>query len=121
LIPSGVQLWYKDVVLVTNERLFYCSTISVYVFRLSDYALERILTGHQSAITALKSSPHLPMIASSSLDQSIRLWDVTNGKCIKVVNTTQGGDFKPIALDWNVATHAELACSGRKGIRIKIL
>jgi WD40 repeat protein len=99
---------------VSHDRLFYCSSLAIYVYRLKDYSLERIITGHTIAISTIRASLFNPIIATSALDQTIRFWDVASGKCIKVVNTS--GDFKPFTFDLSYATHAELACGGKKGI-----
>ncbi len=117
MIPSGVQLWYKHVIAVSNRKLIYCSTIAVYVISLSNFTVERILTGHSMAITGVTKSPYFPnLIATSSLDQSIKVWDIDTGKELKSLATTDGASgFKPLCIDWNPVSETEIVCGGFKG------
>ncbi|KAL9656103.1 hypothetical protein ABK040_007721 [Willaertia magna] len=119
LIPSGAQQWYKRTIALSNNRLIYCSTIAIYIYNIIDYRLERILTGHTLAITAIVVCPHSPnLVASSSLDQSIRIWDMNDGKIIKVIDTKQGnfGQFKPLCIDWSFVDQYQIVCAGKRGI-----
>jgi small GTP-binding protein len=47
--------------------------------------LRKILSGHTASINQLKWSPNGRYLASSSNDKSIRIWDLTNGKCVSVL------------------------------------
>ncbi|KAG2385897.1 hypothetical protein C9374_003046 [Naegleria lovaniensis] len=115
LIPSGAQLWYKRIITVTHGRLIYCSTIAIYVYNLNDFRLERILTGHSMAITGVVASPHTPhLIATSSLDQTLRVWDITDGKTVKVVDL-KSIQFKPYCIEWSHTDRYQLIIGSKKG------
>jgi WD40 repeat protein len=118
LIASGVQEWYSGVICCLNEKFVYCSTLALYIYRLTDHSLQRILTGHEKAITGIAKSPFVPnLVVTTSLDKTMKLWDVENGKMIKSI--TIDGDFKPTSLDWNPHSQFEIAVGGKKGhIRI---
>ncbi|KAL5632099.1 hypothetical protein ACGC1H_000202 [Rhizoctonia solani] len=45
------------------------------------------LNGHMGSITSLALSPHCTHIASGSDDQTVRLWDVENGKMLRCLET----------------------------------
>ena len=87
---------------------------------MSDFRLERILTGHGMAITGVAVSPHSPyLIATASLDQTIRVWDITDGKTIKVVDL-KSSQFKPYCIDWSCTDSYQLVVGGKKGA-IKVI
>ncbi len=48
--------------------------------------LKRILRGHESWISRIAWSPHGQFLASPSDDETIRIWDVEQGACLKVLN-----------------------------------
>ena len=48
--------------------------------------LRCICRGHQGTIGRIAWSPCGRFIASPSTDQTIRIWDANNGKCLKVLN-----------------------------------
>src|SRR5437016_3187788 len=51
------------------------------------FKLRHTLRGHTGAINRLSWSPNGQMLASSSEDRTVRIWDATNGLC---VNTLEG-------------------------------
>ena len=58
------------------------------LFRLWDVAARkciRVLEGHNSKIWSVAFSPNGRTIASGSEDETIRVWNVDNGACIKVL------------------------------------
>lgn len=115
MISSGVQEWNTGVVCAGNGRFIYCSTLAIYVYRLNDYTLERILTGHEKSINCISKCPfHPSVIATGAQDRTIRLWDVDSGRCIKKIDLK--GDFIPYCIDWNPNNEMEIACGGRTGV-----
>lgn len=47
--------------------------------------LRTILTGHSGAVTSVAFSPCGHLLASSSMDETIKLWAVQTGECIKTL------------------------------------
>jgi len=45
----------------------------------------RIFSGHQGAITAISFSPDGRLLASASLDRSVRLWDIATRKNLRIL------------------------------------
>jgi WD40 repeat protein len=60
------------------------------------------LQGHQSLVWSVAFSPTQSLLASSSVDQTIRLWDIGTGQCIKVLEGHTGAV-------WSVA----FSCDGK--------
>jgi WD40 repeat protein len=62
----------------------------IYLLRLEDGQVERVLKGHKDLIIALAYSPDGKRLASSAEDASIRIWDPTTGKVERVLETNIG-------------------------------
>ena len=53
------------------------------VFRCATWRVECVLTGHERTPWTVKFHPHNNrLLASGSLDQSVRIWDVTSRQCL---------------------------------------
>ena len=52
----------------------------MYVWFLKTGRLLDVLPGHEGPVTSLAFSPTDPILASSSWDKTVRLWDVYDGK-----------------------------------------
>lgn len=51
----------------------------------SAFAPPQVLKGHENAVAAIDVSPNGNLIATASLDHTVRLWDARNGKAIRVL------------------------------------
>lgn len=49
------------------------------------WKLERTLKGHDNRVTALTLLQPSGLLASASLDQSVRVWNLTSGKCLRSI------------------------------------
>ncbi|NJR63862.1 MAG: hypothetical protein HC769_36940 [Cyanobacteria bacterium CRU_2_1] len=74
-----------------------CLDSSIWLWDMQEYTCLKVLQGHTSGIWSVAFSPILPnlscllgvegfLLASGSDDQTIRLWDVRDGKCLKVLH-----------------------------------
>lgn len=54
------------------------------VFLINQDAV-RILKGHTNYVFCCNYNPQSNLIVSGSFDESVRVWDVKKGKCIKVL------------------------------------
>lgn len=61
-------------------------TGKIWIWRVSDWSLVETIQAHAADIYALKFSPDGQLIASGSLDDTVRLSDVTLGAVVKVLN-----------------------------------
>mmetsp|Transcript_2916 Transcript_2916/g.4234 ORF Transcript_2916/g.4234 Transcript_2916/m.4234 type:complete len:1247 (+) Transcript_2916:67-3807(+) len=113
LISSGIQKWNKRVLYAGGNKLIFCSTLAIYVYRLDNFSLERILTGHSSPIISITQSPHdNHFIATASSDQTIKIWDINSGQLIK---TVEGLTSAPLDIDWSPVDKYEILIGSRKG------
>jgi len=51
--------------------------------------LLRVLQGHKGTINSIAWSPDGRLLASPSADQTIRLWDVATGECVRILQDGQ--------------------------------
>lgn len=56
----------------------------IYLYAMSKAAPQRIFVGHSSGIVSLLIHPNSEYIASASLDETIRLWSITQGCCVRL-------------------------------------
>jgi WD40 repeat protein len=81
LVPSGSQGWFSRTIGGGGDHFAYASTLALYVYRLSDFTLSSVLTGHQRTITGLAWNHRNPsQFVSLGSDAKLLLWDVLEGK-----------------------------------------
>lgn len=71
--------------------------------------LQAILSGHVDEIQCLALSPDATVLASSSSDRTIRLWDIGSGRC---VGSLCGHEEAATALVWNLDGTELISVSG---------
>lgn len=84
-----------------------------FFFSLSPYRLWatdhhqplRIFAGHLSDVTCTRFHPNSNYLATGSADRTVRLWDVLNGNCVRILTghkvrrrKDQGGDLEITAM-----------------------
>eukprot|EP01028_Stygiella_incarcerata_P000125 TRINITY_DN1016_c0_g1_i1.p1 TRINITY_DN1016_c0_g1~~TRINITY_DN1016_c0_g1_i1.p1 ORF type:complete len:1336 (+),score=244.49 TRINITY_DN1016_c0_g1_i1:78-4010(+) len=114
LVPSGSQPWSRFMCSLTSEHFIYCSSLATYVFRLPQFTLQHLLTGHQKTITGLaacRTNPHV--IATSSVDRTIRVWDIDKGVEIGNMSTEQ---HDPRCLEWTHHSSYHFASASARGV-----
>ncbi len=101
LVPSGCQGWFSRVVGGGGGHFAYASTLAVYVYRVADYSLSSVLTGHQRTITGLSWSVANPrFFATSGADLKLVMWDAHLGQQVLSRMLTSNAfvvEFSPLA------------------------
>lgn len=78
---------------------------------LHDNAYMRVFTGHTAAVVSLSMSPSADIFASTSVDQTMRLWDLRSPHCIGVTRI-EGDARRPVATFDDRGLVLALACAG---------
>jgi WD40 repeat protein len=110
ILPSGGQADGLGTVLhFTSERIYYASTLAVYVLSATTFVLEKIISLNSKAITSISVSPFdSDIMCVSGLDGSLCLWNVQNEELISKVQLTTGA-----SLLWNPFSkqHCAVVCN----------
>lgn len=61
-----------------------------------------VMSGHSGPITDAAFSPDGAYLATASLDQTVRRWDVTSGRAIGRFSTTSEPNFSPSFISWQM-------------------
>lgn len=110
LIPSGVQLWARQVVAARSEddpeepgsnlvrgKIAFCSSLAVFVIEASSGAVCNILAGYEGLLTSMCWSLYdSNIIATASEDGSLVMWDLEEEKRLSVIRLRQA----PTCLSW---------------------
>jgi len=67
-----------DIIFSVSKDQIICAWFSANGERLGTY------TGHQGAIWTVDVDPTTTLLASGAADNTVRIWDVRTGKCLKV-------------------------------------
>jgi WD40 repeat protein len=92
ILPSGCQAdGLGNVLHFSEDRIYYASTLAVYVLSASTFVLEKIISLNSKAITSISVSPHdSDTICVSGMDGSLCLWNVANEALLSKVQLTTG-------------------------------
>lgn len=83
----------------------------VRVYSIPDFQLKRVLSGHTNSVIAVDWSPDGKLIASSSADNTVRIWDAATGVPGAVL---VGHSDRIDTVDWHPDSH-RLASGSRDG------
>jgi WD40 repeat protein len=81
-------------------------------FAASVFAAPKILKGHENAVTSIAVSPNGRLIASSSIDRTVRLWDARSGNAARVLRG-HAGEVYAVAFSPNNERLASSSYDGR--------
>jgi WD40 repeat protein len=78
ILPSGCQLSNLNCLLFFSEsRIFYASSLAVYVLDPNTFDIIKVLSIHQKSITSISVSPHDEnLLIVSGADSCVCVWNV---------------------------------------------
>ncbi|XP_014240372.1 WD repeat, SAM and U-box domain-containing protein 1-like [Cimex lectularius] len=71
-----IALWQVHIITDDKQNTFCRATVSGPTTRF---------IGHNSAVTQVRISPRGDLIASASIDKTIRIWQISSGRCLKTL------------------------------------
>ena len=95
-----------------GNELAVASQMGIWIYSADTGAELALLTGHTARIQKLAFLPNRKILASTSNDRTIRLWDTESGKQLAVLSVQQ--NFLPWALVFSPDS-ATIASGGRTG------
>ncbi|MEQ8675292.1 MAG: BTAD domain-containing putative transcriptional regulator [Aggregatilineales bacterium] len=95
--PEEIQTVARS---ANNQSLFIGGSpnadFSSFVWRKPKEGEPRVLAGHRGWVTAAVFSPDNVLIASSSWDSTVRLWEVASGRVVRVLKHPEGHALKAV-------------------------
>lgn len=85
------QRWLRPDVCFSNDgSLFAVKTMDckIQIYKTATGKLFRTLIGHEEKITGFSFSPDNNYFVSSSIDKSLRIWDIESSQCLQTIITT---------------------------------
>lgn len=87
---------------------------TICVWRIKDWQCVHVLGGHKSTVLDVASHPSGKMALSTGADRTLRLWDLTKGRCAFITRTKGAGQLVRWSPD---GKHYLAAVGGRLQIR----
>ena len=98
MIPGGCYANRTGVV-TDGKRFIYCSSFAIYVYRLSDFFLERVISEYDKNITSFSWNPHdRNIIVVASKDATVTLWNLETERSVQFLKFDE---CEPELVDWN--------------------
>jgi WD40 repeat protein len=105
-----------------NGLSFFQGNVQNYQRWQNSPAKFKDFVGHKESVTSCKFSPDLSCILSCSEDNTMRLWLVATGNCVKVcvghAKVVNDADFHPILFKLYSQTTCLVSCSGDGTLRL---
>lgn len=92
ILPSGCQPNALGTILHFNEdRIYYASTLAVYVVNARTFIMEKIISLNNKSITSISISPHdNNLMVVSGSDGAVCLWHVENEEILSKIQLLTG-------------------------------
>ena len=98
MIPGGSYANRTGVV-SDGKRFIYCSSFAIYVYRLSDFFLERVISEYEKHINSFSWNPHdRDKIVVASKDSTVTIWNLQTEQSVIFLKFDE---CEPELIDWN--------------------
>ncbi|PRP82721.1 hypothetical protein PROFUN_09983 [Planoprotostelium fungivorum] len=105
IIPAGAQMWHRCIVAAHGRRIAYCSTLSIYLYRLT--------TNPEPIESEDERSPFDPsLLVSTSLEKIICIWNVDTETLTHTVSCSN----VILWMEWSSHKENILALSDDRGV-----
>jgi len=92
ILPAGVQVYPSaslHVLHATAERIYYASTLAIYIYDAKTFNLEKVVSVNDRTITSFCVSPHdANLMVIAGLDGKIMLWNIRDEEIVTRISTT---------------------------------
>lgn len=83
LLPAGIHRSGHDVLHADRERIYYRSTLAVYVINRRNFAIEHILCASDRSIVSVAFSPHSTnLMVMFGADGGMTLWSLSEARIL---------------------------------------
>lgn len=117
ILPSGCQPNALGTILHFNEeRIYYASTLAVYVVNARTFIMEKIISLNHKSITSISISPHdNNLMVVSGTDGAVCLWHVENEEILSKIQLPAGS-----SLLWNLHSRTNVAIVSNEATSLKL-
>jgi WD40 repeat protein len=89
ILPAGCQISGKSILYADHNRIYYASTLSIYVYSAKTYLLEKVIAISEKTVCGLSVSALNPdLVATVSCDGCGSLWRLSDSSLISRANTS---------------------------------
>jgi WD40 repeat protein len=88
ILPSGghVREATGDTLFFNNERIFYASTLAIYILNAHTFSIEKILPCGTKTINCISVAPHdNNLVAASCVDGFLCVWNIDNEEMVSKI------------------------------------
>lgn len=88
LLPAGCQVQGKTILFANSSKLYYASTLSIYIFCAETFSLEKVVAVSERSLCSFTVSPFdFNIIACVSVDGCLSLWKLDEDSLLNRVHT----------------------------------
>ena len=117
LLPAGIHRSGHDVLHADRERIYYRSTLAVYVISRKNFAIEHILCASDRSIVSVAFSPHnANLMVMCGADGGMTLWSLSEARVLSRCAFAKDATTR---LTWDpVITNQVIVITSSRGLRL---